>query len=433
MTLTANAVAWVTRELARRIGGLPVPLRYERLASADDPCVVVPPTDETDWDAVLRRAAAARCEIRGRALVVDADVVAATYFLLSRLEEVDSTSLDEHGRFPSTASAAHRLGLLDRPLVDEWAMAIRDGLRTLLPAWTPGASRFEVRLTHDVDTLRAFHGVARGVRTVVGDVVRRGDVARAVADAAATLRQAVAPSTSANWRGAIELARLSRDHGLRSAFYFMAAPPLPPDGDYDVASAEVRRLIEELRTFDVELGIHPGYATLGDPARLAAEKARLDAVLGTTRYGARRHWLRFRVPDTWRESAAVGLTHDATLGFADREGFRCGTCRPFRPFDVAADREIDILEVPLVAMDATLRKHRGLSPDATDARLRELAEICRRVDGTFTLLWHNSSLDGPWKPWGDVYRRLVPWLASMDGSVASSAPRRIGGPSQGAP
>ena len=193
----------------------------------------------------------------------------------------------------------------------------------------------------------------------------------------------------------------------------MAAPAGPREGDYDLDAHDVRALIGELRELGAEFGIHPGYATLGDPARLAAEKARLDAALGTGRYGGRQHWLRFRAPDTWRHWAAAGLTYDSTMGFADREGFRCGTSHPFRPFDVEQDREIDVLEVPLIAMDATLRHYRKLTPEATRARLLELAGACRRVGGTFTLLWHNSSLEGAWKPWGDVYRCLVPELAQM--------------------
>jgi hypothetical protein len=410
--ITDNALAWVTRELTRRVGGLPVPLRYASGAPSE-PCVSVEPGPTDDWDAVLARAATARCEIRGSALVIDADIVAATWFLLTRVEERDASKLDEHGRFRATASAAFRAGLLDRPLVDEWAVAIRDALRKLLPRWTPDVPRFQVKLTHDVDSLRAFHDVGAGLRTVAGDLVKRRDVGAALTDAAETLRQVAAPETSPNWRGALEIARLSRVHGMKSAFYFMSADPERPDGDYDIGAKDVRELIEELRVLDAELGFHPGYRTLGDAARLAEEKRRLDAALGTSRYGGRQHYLRFRAPQTWRDWAAAGLTYDSTLGFADREGFRCGTCHPFKPFDVEEDREIDLVEVPLIAMDATLRHHRGLTPAQTETRILELAESCRRVGGTFTLLWHNSSMDGGWKPWGDVYRRVVPALAEM--------------------
>lgn len=41
-----------------------------------------------------------------------------------------------------------------------------------------------------------------------------------------------------------------------------------------------------------EVGLHVGYDTLNDPTLLAEEKARLDAVLGHTRYGGRQHYFR---------------------------------------------------------------------------------------------------------------------------------------------
>jgi len=38
--------------------------------------------------------------------------------------------------------------------------------------------------------------------------------------------------------------------------------------------------------------------------------------------------------------------------------------------------------------------------------------------GMLTLLWHNSSLDGEWRPWVEAYRRVVGALAEMRGREA---------------
>ena len=168
-----------------------------------------------------------------------------------------------------------------------------------------------------------------------------------------------------------------------------------------------------------EIGFHPGYDTFNDPERLAEEKDRLDAVLGKTQYGGRQHFLRFQVPNTWRHWEQIGLTYDSTMTYADHEGFRCGTCHPFRPFDVEQNRELDLWEWPLIVMDGTLRQYRGLTPEQGQARILELARRCKQVGGTFTLLWHNSSLGGEWRPWAEVYRRVVGVLAEMQGDVHS--------------
>ena len=147
-----------------------------------------------------------------------------------------------------------------------------------------------------------------------------------------TLARIVAPSWDRYFQGIQALARVSDEHGLNNdAFYFMAADHSPYDSGYDPASPPVRRRIEDLMEQGFELGLHPSYGAFDDPLRLAEEKARMDAVLGTTVYGGRQHYLRFRVPDTWRQWEQVGLTYDATMAYAEYAGFRCGTCFPFRP------------------------------------------------------------------------------------------------------
>ena len=184
----------------------------------------------------------------------------------------------------------------------------------------------------------------------------------------------------------------------------------------ETTSPPVRELIAHLGKLGFEIGVHPGYDSVSDPDRLAAETVRVSRAVGRRVRKVRQHYLRFRVPDTWHHQAAAGLEEDSTLGYPGHEGFRCGTCHAFRPFDWRTGREIDIVEQPLVVMDATLRLYRGLTPERGAERIRTLAERCREVDGTFTLLWHNSSLHGEWREWREAYERVVRDLARAAGT-----------------
>jgi hypothetical protein len=208
-------------------------------------------------------------------------------------------------------------------------------------------------------------------------------------------------------RGILELADLSEKHSLESAFYFMGARAGLYDRGYDPSSSLVRRCIRELTDRGHEVGFHPGYHTLGDARRFAWEKSRVQEVTGSDAMGGRQHCLRFHVPDTWRIWEEAGMAYDSTLTYADGEGFRCGTCHPFAPFDIDRNREMTVLEVPLTVMDVTLRQYRGLTPEEGEERILTLAERCRRVNGVFTLLWHNTSLQGEWHPWAMIYRRVL--------------------------
>lgn len=339
-------------------------------------------------------------------IIFYADIIAAAFFMLTRWEETVSSVRDQHGRFPATASVAYKQGFLDRPIVDEYALILQTWLKTLLPGWEPQPPRFSVKLSHDIDYVRSA-----SIRNVGGDILKR----RSPIKALQTTKQLISRETDPYLQGCYALADLSEAHGFQSAFYFMAADRSLLDSGYDPQEKPVQRLIHDLRRRGHEVGFHPGYRTLGNPERFHFEKRRMDAALGETRYGGRQHYLRFRAPDTWRLWEEAGLTYDSTVGYADHEGFRCGTCHPFQPFDIERDRVLDLWEIPLIVMDGTLKQYRNLTPSEGEERILTLAQRCKAVNGVFTLLWHNTSLQGEWAPWAEMYRRVLPQLAALEG------------------
>jgi hypothetical protein len=347
-------------------------------------------------------------------VLFNVDIIAAAFFMLSRWEEMVVPVHDEHERFPATASVAYRQGFLDRPIVDEYALILREWIKALLPGWEPEARQFSVRLEHDVDTICRFPNLYTAVLMFGGDLLKRRSPKQAWRTGLDVLTQTITPTQTSYFRGISTLSKLSHRHGIASAFYFMAAEPGPFDNGYDLSSPMLRRCIKALQDNGFQIGFHAGYHTLNDPERLAAEKARFDAAMGIEHYGGRQHYLRFRVPDTWRHYEQLGLAYDSTVVYADYEGFRCGTCHPFRPFDIEEDRELDLWERPLIAMDGTLHQYRGLMPEEGEARILELATRCKAVEGTFALLWHNASLDREWRPWAEMYQRVVRALAEME-------------------
>jgi hypothetical protein len=194
----------------------------------------------------------------------------------------------------------------------------------------------------------------------------------------------------------------------------MAADSATNDSGYDPARLYVRQCIDELSRRGHEIGFHPGYQAAFDAELWQQEFTRLNAAaIGVKIEGGRQHFLRFSVPDSWRLWERAGLTYDSSLSYADHEGFRCGTCHPFRPFDVEQDRERAINEIPLIVMDGTLRQYRGLTPEQGEERIITLAKRCKQVGGIFTLLWHNTALTGEWANWAPIYRRVLAQLAEM--------------------
>ena len=102
------------------------------------------------------------------------------------------------------------------------------------------------------------------------------------------------------------------------------------------------------------------------------------------------------------------MAYDSTVGYADRIGFRAGTCVPYQPWLLDLGREARLLEIPLTVMDVTVA---GVT-DAPEAQFEDIMGIiakCRLVGGVFTLLWHNKSLMDP--RYSDTYFRLINHLS----------------------
>jgi hypothetical protein len=332
------------------------------------------------------------------------DLITFTFLCLSRWEErsnVDGVR-DSRGRFPAERSLAAKHGFLHRPVIDEWALVLRAWLETR-SSWRATSSSFRVFLTSDIDSVRKFGSLRTVARSVGADVLRNR------AAAPSTLRAGIkalrSEAADPHVAGVHRLMDVAERYGHRAAFYFKTAVKSPHDSGYDLAQTPARSLVSAVRARDHEIGFHPGYRTVDDFIEFDAEWQRFQEAVGpTVAVGGRQHNLRFHVPETWRRWSEAGLTYDSSMGFAETAGFRCSTCQPYPVFDIERDRELPILERPLVVMDTTLSspRYEGLDRDAATRRITSLATSCRRVNGEFVLLWHNSSFEGAYAGWGDV-------------------------------
>jgi len=212
----------------------------------------------------------------------------------------------------------------------------------------------------------------------------------------------------------------SERHGLRSTFFFLAGPTAAGiDGTYALSDPPIADLLRRVNERGHEVGLHASYDSFRSAERIELE---LDGLRAACRgvgfeqssWGVRQHYLRFEAPITWRSQAAAGLAYDATVGFADANGFRAGTCREYPVFDLDDRRRLDLWERPLTFMDAASREFLAGDLDDAAERARALVGTCRRHQGGAVLLYHNSSL--PSARQRDHYRTLIEALVA-DGSA----------------
>jgi hypothetical protein len=330
------------------------------------------------------------------------DILGLTYWMLSRQEEVGRTDLDVHGRFPATSSHSYKHDYLERPVVDEWLHILGQVIQRTWPGIELKEHSFSLKVSHDVDepSRYGFRSMPALVRAMAGDVIKRRDFKSAMLapwirmNTRTELHRAD-PANTFNW-----IMDVSEQHGLQSVFYFICGHTDPHDADYQPEHPAIRHLMRSIHQRGHEIGLHPSYGTYQKPQLIRQEADRLRKVcaeegIAQTEWGGRMHYLRWKTPTTMRALADAGMTYDSTFSYADRPGFRCGTCFEYPAFDPVAQEALGLRVRPLIAMECTVtaQQYMGLGTgDAALVKFMNLKNICREVGGCFTLLWHNSQI-----------------------------------------
>jgi len=351
----------------------------------------------------------------GSIIKTNMDIIASSFFMVTRYEEAVLQEKDRFGRFPAKASLAFKEDFLSRAIVNEyieifwqWIESSNTGIKRG-ELW-PDNKKFAFLITHDIDLLYKY-GFYKSFKEAAAVLLREGDIAKAFTIFRDYLKNRVSGKNDPYFN-LKELAGMDRSNRFSSAFYFMTK-----GADYDLADRKVLGIIREIKKSGLEVGLHLGFNTFDDNGRMEAEKKRFESLAGNSSYGVRQHALRFKAPETWRLQNKAEFAYDSSLGFADYEGFRCGICFPFHPFDLFEEKTLDIYELPLIIMDCTLFRsdYRNLNASQGFEIIKKYIDLTERYRGLMVILWHNYSLDESGHPgWTEVFKKTLEYAKSLN-------------------
>lgn len=341
----------------------------------------------------------------GATLTFNYDVFGLIFWCLSRREELKRGEVDAHGRVLAKNSHAFRHNYLSRAIVDEWLDFIRDLASSSFQNISVVEGKYELELTHDVDHLRRY--TREGVRELSKNVLEDIWISRSLRPLLDVFRLKAGKSVSPPGLDPYDtfgwLMELARRFDLKTTYYFIAqAGNSPFDAHYRLDDEMVVDLMQQLADSGHAVGLHPSYGSYLDESQIRNERDRLAASLAKAgidqeRIGVRMHYLQYSVPATMRILASLGFDHDASFGYPDHSGFRCGTCFDYEAVDPVTGSELGIKIRPLIAMDCSLlsKKYEGLSTHDAYERLVALMRVCQLHGGKLSILWHNSYFQIP--------------------------------------
>ena len=332
------------------------------------------------------------------------DVLAASFILLSRFEEEVVSSRDAFGRFESKKSLLSKRNWLERPMVDEWRLALLRGIQERFPFFDYSPTSHQVQLTVDVDSAYAYlhKGFYRTAGGFAKDVVKFqfGNLFRRTL---VLLRFREDDYNTYDY-----IASLQEKSGFDLTYFFLLANFGSFDKNVPYTSKALQHLIESLSK-NYRVGIHPGVASHGSLSTLKEEIRRLQFITEKKVSNARMHYLKMNGAETYSNLLQCEIENDYTIGFADEIGFKSGTALPHYWYDFKQEKETTLLLHPFVAMDATLNRYMKLSAEEAVVKLKELKHTCERLQVPFCLLWHNESFSecNEWKGWKEVVAEVM--------------------------
>lgn len=326
------------------------------------------------------------------------DILASLFYVISLYDDYLQEETDKHGRNIGKNALLYRMGWLDKLVVERWSEALITYIEKENEYELKAREiSFNIVPTFDIDHAYAYK-LRKGWRknlSVARDLLKM-DFSR-LKERKEVLKGIVKdPFDTYD-----DIEAIAENYDVR-VFWLLGNY-----GTYDKNISNrnfthhdlIRRMDE-----NIPVGLHPSYDSNYLDGRLDEEKDLLERILDRGVSHSRQHFLKVKLPETYRNLQMRGFLDDYSLGYADHYGFRAGIARPFMWFDIEKNQVSVINLHPLTFMDGTLNQYLGLSPDEAIKVVQKLKEEVKTYGGDFIGVWHNETIGdyGIWEGWKKV-------------------------------
>jgi len=193
---------------------------------------------------------------------------------------------------------------------------------------------------------------------------------------------------------------------FKSTFYWLTnsgkIDKRQTNADYKISSKKIISAINKISNNGFENGLHKSISKDSFNAELLKMPLKI--------IGNRYHYLKFKLPNAYKEIEESGLKLDASLGFAEHFGFRNGYGYPFHPYNLETNCLHSFLEVPLTIMDGTFQRYLKIPVSKTAETIIDFLEK-HNQNALISILWHNTFFSNyKYKGYLNEYKKILSYL-----------------------
>ncbi len=174
--------------------------------------------------------------------------------------------------------------------------------------------------------------------------------------------------------------------GLDTVTYVMTTEENHPKNINDYKVEEIKEDLKQILSMGSEIGIHPGILTFDDKQKMNQQKKALEEVINREVVRSRQHYLKYKMPITFRNLAEIGIHNDSSILVEGQENARFDT---YDMIDTESKKPLNISQTPLVFMDTY---HILEKDDVILEKLEKSLAPAKQHGGEVMILWHNINV-----------------------------------------
>jgi len=332
------------------------------------------------------------------------DLLAASFWLLTRYEEYLPFKQDKYNRFDVKNSLAFQYDFIENPLVNLWFEQFKQLLTVKYPDLKFREHHFSYLSTVDIDNAYKFKykGIMREAGGYLKSLVTRNF--REIKErTAVVLNKKPDPFDSYDF-----LLEVQKKNNLNTMYFFLLGDYGVNDKNHPANNKDFQILIKHLADYS-KIGIHPSFKSNNDLNQLKVEVNRLANITHRDIKNSRQHFAILKFPETYQSLLQTGVTSDYSMGYGNYNGFRASFCIPYNWYDLDAEQETPLIIHPFCLIETTLR----FTNKATDATAMQFAkpiiDEVKKYGGELVTIIHNDTMGSvtEWKGWKEVYEKIV--------------------------
>ena len=332
------------------------------------------------------------------------DLFSAVFFLITRYEEYYSKEQDAHERYLPSESILFKMDCLQRPLVDEWLWAFNKYLEKKFSC-SIQTKPYSCLPSYDIDLVYKYK--RKTVFVLIVKLIQ--SLYKANFKESKQLIRFLLFIETDPYDSFSFIKKLHQKIQLKPLYFLLCALEKTA---YDRNVHPHKKWMKKLMSILLEIGnvgLHPSYFSYNNKVLLSNEKGALENVLEKEIPLSRQHFIRLRLPQTYRILESLSITDDFSMGYASELGFRAGTGRSFLWYDLEKERCSELRVHPFCFMDATAHYYKNLTAEQAFTELETMNAILKKTSSKLMLVMHNYALgnDQEWEAWQKAYEHFL--------------------------